>query len=73
LVEARGIEPLSESPFMQLSTSVFYLLRFPRSGADKRAPQRSSPYTSGRHGHAFGTFTTKSMPSRRPWYSCGGQ
>ena len=25
-VEARGIEPLSESPFMQLSTSVFYLL-----------------------------------------------
>ena len=29
MVEARGIEPLSESPFMQLSTSVFYLLRFP--------------------------------------------
>ena len=26
VVEARGIEPLSESPFMQLSTSVFYLL-----------------------------------------------
>ena len=26
LVEARGIEPLSENPFMQLSTSVFYLL-----------------------------------------------
>ena len=25
MVEARGIEPLSESPFMQLSTSVFYL------------------------------------------------
>ena len=26
VVEARGIEPLSESSFMQLSTSVFYLL-----------------------------------------------
>ena len=26
LVEARRIELLSESPFMQLSTSVFYLL-----------------------------------------------
>ena len=37
LVEARGVEPLSENPFMQLSTRVVYLLKFPHPSADKQA------------------------------------
>ena len=62
LVEARGIEPLSESPFMQLSTSVYYLLKFPWATAGKRAETQSSPYTTIRHGHAIKSFTTNRCP-----------
>ncbi len=42
LVEARGVEPLSENLFMQLSTSVVYLLNFPNIFADKQAKKLSS-------------------------------
>ena len=63
LVEARGIEPLSESPFMQLSTSVFYLLLFPEATADKRAEATGSPYTTDGHGHFRQSFTTNQCPS----------
>ena len=45
MVEARGIEPLSESPFLQLSTSVVYLLKFPIRTADKQAVRAGSPNT----------------------------
>ena len=63
LVEARGIEPLSESPFMQLSTSVFYLLLFPEATADKRAEATGSPYTTVGHGHFPRSFTAHRCPS----------
>ena len=63
LVEARGIEPLSESSFMQLSTSVFYLLWFPVITADKRAEKTGSPYTIDGHGHFRQSFTAHRCPS----------
>ena len=37
LVEARGIEPLSEDQIAAFSPSAVYLLNFPLSAADKRA------------------------------------
>jgi len=36
-VEARGVEPLSENPSIQLSPGAFYLLNFPSTTADKQA------------------------------------
>ena len=63
LVEARGIEPLSERPSMKLSTSVFYLLKFPQRVAGKRAAQRSSPNTTDGHGHFRQSFTADRCPS----------
>lgn len=62
LVEARGIEPLSENPFMQLSTSVYYLLKFPYETAGNQAVTQSSPYTILRHGHTGEPFTTNRCP-----------
>ena len=69
LVEATRIELVSESPFMQLSTSVYYLLKFPWETAGKRAETQSSPYTIQRHGHAVESFTT----NRCPYESRGNQ
>ena len=63
LVEARGIEPLSENSSIQLSTSVFYLLKFPWQTAGKRAGCQSSPYTTQGHGHSPASFTTNRCPS----------
>ena len=37
LVEARGVEPLSESLFPQLSPSAVHLLTFPWNSADEQA------------------------------------
>ena len=37
VVEARGIEPLSENPSIQLSPGAAYLLRFPNAHADRQA------------------------------------
>ena len=37
MVEARGVEPLSENPSAQPSTRVVYLLKFPRPTAGKQA------------------------------------
>ena len=62
MVEARGIEPLSENPFMQLSTSVVYLLKFPKKAADKQAESLGSPNTIKRNGHSAGSFTVSRCP-----------
>ena len=37
LVDPRGVEPLSENLFIQLSPSAFCLLKFPSISADKQA------------------------------------
>ena len=62
VVEATRIELVSENPFMQLSTSVFYLLKFPEPTADKRAENSGSPNTIQRHGHAEEPFTVSRCP-----------
>lgn len=62
MVEAAGIEPASESPFLQLSTSVVCLLKFPIHTADKQAVRAGSPNTFQRHGQVFETFTTHRCP-----------
>ena len=62
MVEARGIEPLSESPFLQLSTGVVYLLKFPIRTADKQAVRAGSPNTFPRRGRVRETFTTNRCP-----------
>ena len=63
LVEATRIELVSEDPSIQLSTSVFYLLRFPAQTAGKRAESESSPNTIPKYGHTKGTFTVNRRPS----------
>ena len=62
MVEAKGIEPLSETPFPRLSTSVVYLLKFPGAPADKQAGVSGSPNTFLRCGQAAGTFTANRCP-----------
>ena len=62
MVEAAGTEPASESPFLQLSTSVVYLLKFPIRTADKQAVRAGSPNTFLRHGQVRETFTTDRCP-----------
>ena len=42
MVEARGVEPLSENLLIQPSTSVVYLLEFPLCAADKQASPAGS-------------------------------
>ena len=42
MVEAMGVEPMSENQSTQLSTSVVYLLTFPLLYADKQAYSFSS-------------------------------
>ncbi len=63
-MEAKGIEPLSEAPFPQLSTSVVYLLKFPGRPADKQAETSGSPNTFQRCGHTEGTFTANRCPEK---------
>ena len=63
LVEAARIELASENSSIQLSTSVFYLLKFPWQTAGKRAGCQSSPYTIQGHGHSPVSFTTNRCPS----------
>ena len=43
MVEATGVEPVSENPSIQLSTSVLYLLFLPLSRAGTQAQVRGSP------------------------------
>lgn len=43
LVEATGIEPVSENPSSQLSTRVVYPFRFPHRIADKQAKRVGIP------------------------------
>ena len=58
LVEATGIEPVSENPFTQLSPGGVYLLRFPSMHADKQA------YTYG--SYPVMTKAVASLCSRSP-------
>ena len=58
LVEATGIEPVSENQSMQGSTSVVYLLEFPNTSADKQADLFSSSITILRCEQAAESFTT---------------
>ena len=44
LVEARGIEPLSENHLIQLSPSAADLLRFPSRSAERQAMRYGSHY-----------------------------
>ena len=64
MVEAKGIEPLSETLFPQLSTSVVYPLKFPDKTADKQADESGSPNTFLRCGHTAGTFTADRCPEK---------
>ncbi len=64
MVEARGIEPLSENSFMRLSTSVVYRLKFPEQTADKRAERSGSPNTIQRNGHSEESFTANRCPTK---------
>ena len=43
MVEARGVEPLSENLSIQLSPSAVYLLKFPIQNADKQAFLKGIP------------------------------
>ena len=61
-MEAKGIEPLSEALFPELSTSVVYLLKFPFKPADKQADLSGSPNTFLRCGQIAGTFTAHRCP-----------
>lgn len=63
VVEATRIELVSENLFIRLSTSVFYLLKFPVQTADKRAENTGSPNTIYRHGHSCKSFTTNRCPN----------
>ena len=49
LVEARGVEPLSENLLARLSTSVAYVLKFPLRGSHGQDPR-------------FGSFIKSHMP-----------
>ena len=46
MVEARGIEPLSENRFTETSPSAVYPLRFPHQAADKQAACLGIPLCS---------------------------
>ena len=62
-----GVEPMSENLFPKLSTSVVYLLSFPRKNADKQALILGSPLDRDKvQGYPLFTCTTKrrSYPSR---------
>ncbi len=73
MVEATGIEPVSENKSTQLSTSVVYLQKFPHTTADKQAALCSRSNTFLRCDRAAETFTTAIMPQREPWSSHGRQ
>ncbi len=49
MVEARGVEPLSENLLARLSTSVAYVLKFPLRGSHGQDPR-------------FGSFIKSHMP-----------
>ena len=58
MVEATRIELVSENRFLQLSTSVVYLLRFPSRSADKQAATIRSSNAIQRCEQAEESFTT---------------
>ena len=63
MVEATRVELVSENRFMQLSTSVVYLLKFPTKAADKQAAIIGSSNTILRCEQAAESFTTASCRS----------
>ena len=48
MVEATGVEPVSENPLTQPSSWVVYLLDFPITSADRQALDQSSPFVHDR-------------------------
>ena len=61
VVEARGIEPLSENHLPRLSPSAADRLRFPSTGAERQAPGYGSRLLHDRDGGvSLCTFTAKS-------------
>ena len=48
LVEATGVEPVSENPLTQPSSWVVYLLEFPLTNADRQAFDQGSPFVHDR-------------------------
>ena len=74
MVEARGIEPLSENLSTKLSPGAFGQLDLPQPSADRQARGRGSTLVHGSvkceraaHVHCY------LMPERKPQYSTGGQ
>jgi len=62
VVEARGIEPLSENQFIRVSTSVVYPLHSLAAAPINRLGSLVSLNTSPGPWNSHGTFTTKMMP-----------
>ena len=48
LVEATGVEPVSENPLTQPSSWTVYLLEFPLTNADRQAFDQGSPFVHDR-------------------------
>ena len=48
LVEATGVEPVSENPLTQPSSWTVYLLEFPLTNADRQAFNQGSPFVHDR-------------------------
>jgi len=74
MVEARGIEPLSENLFIQLSPDAVYRLDFPSPDAGRQALVRVAIFCvipSIANGGC--TVIADLTPERRPRYSCGGR
>ena len=74
VVEARGIEPLSENLFIQLSPDAVRHLEFPSPDADEQASVRVAIFCvipSIANGGC--TVIAELTPGRRPRYSCGGR
>ena len=73
-MEARGIEPLSENLFIQLSPDAVYRLEFPSPDAGRQASVRVAIFCvipSIANGGC--TVIANLTPERRPRYSCGGR
>ena len=73
-MEPRGIEPLSENLFIQLSPDAVYRLEFPSPDAGRQASVRVAIFCvipSIANGGC--TVIADLTPERRPRYSCGGR
>ncbi len=64
MVEATGIEPVSENPLEKLSTSVAYLLHSLACTSTSRLASLVSRNTLHTYGRRYTTFTTSRRPNR---------